>query len=69
MSVHNLHWFKWDSTEVFRFKPDTKDWEMRQDLKVTSKFLFFSSVIHLPNDQGCFILGGSDNEDNYSKRA
>jgi hypothetical protein len=24
--------------------------------------------VHLPNDQGCFILGGSDNEDNYSKR-
>lgn len=35
---------------------------------MTSKFLFFSSVCHLPVDQGCFLLGGSDNEDNYSKR-
>ena len=32
------------------------------------KFLFFSSVCHLPNGLGCFILGGSDFEDNYSKK-
>lgn len=30
--------------------------------------MFFSAIQHLPNDQGCFIMGGSDNEDNYSKR-
>lgn len=47
---------------------DTREWMIRSDLKNTSKFLFFSSVVHLPNDAGCFILGGSDNEDNYSKR-
>jgi hypothetical protein len=35
---------------------------------VIQKFLYFSSIVHLPNDQGCFIMGGSDNEDNYSKR-
>mmetsp|Transcript_27916 Transcript_27916/g.26955 ORF Transcript_27916/g.26955 Transcript_27916/m.26955 type:complete len:207 (+) Transcript_27916:898-1518(+) len=41
---------------------------MVRDIKINSNFLFFSSVVHLPNDQGCFILGGSDNDDNYSKR-
>lgn len=31
------------------------------------KFLFFSSIVHLPLDLGCYIIGGSDYEDNYSK--
>lgn len=30
--------------------------------------MFFSAILHLPNDQGCFIMGGSDNDNNYSKR-
>jgi hypothetical protein len=63
----NIHWFKWDSNEVYKYNSENKSWDLR-DVKNTSKFLFFSSVVHLPNDQGCFILGGSDNENNYSKR-
>jgi hypothetical protein len=25
--------------------------------------------VHLTQDQGCFLLGGTDNDQNYSKRA
>jgi len=67
VSFSNIHWFKWDSTEIHKLDPLTGEWTLR-DIKVKSKFLFFSSVVHLPNEQGCLLLGGSDNEDNYSKR-
>lgn len=67
-NLRNIHWFKWDATEVYRLSPDTREWIHRDDLRIMQKFLFFSSIVHLPNDQGCFIMGGSDNEDNYSKR-
>ena len=32
------------------------------------KFLFFSSICHLPKGLGMFVLGGSDVDDNFSKR-
>ena len=47
---------------------ETKNWELRDDIVINQKFLFFSNVLHLSNDQGCFLLGGTDNGNNYSKR-
>jgi hypothetical protein len=67
-SSKNIHWFKWDTNEVYKFELETKVWHQKKDIKTHSKFLFFSSIVHLPNDQGCFILGGADNDNNYSKR-
>jgi len=64
----NIHWFKWDTSEVYKYELDTKQWIQKKEIKTASKFLFFSSIVHLPNEQGCFILGGADNENNYSKR-
>jgi hypothetical protein len=37
-------------------------------VKSESRFLYFSSVCHLPKGLGMFILGGSDVDDNFSKR-
>ena len=68
MNLANLHWFRWDTNEVYRLNTQVKEWQLRKDIKIAQKFLFFSAVLHLPNDQGCFIMGGSDNDDNYSKR-
>ncbi len=45
-----LYWFKWDSSEVYKADMLTKQWVLRSDVKVTQKFLFFSSVLHLPQD-------------------
>ena len=50
-------------------------WQLHQ-AKVPHKFLFFSSVCHLPlvrnpssfSVWGMFLLGGSDSSDNFSKR-
>eukprot|EP00347_Sterkiella_histriomuscorum_P017020 403350962 len=67
-SNKNVYWFRWDTPEVYRLNPDTRKWQIRTDIKNLSKFLFFSSIVHLNNDMGCFILGGSDNENNFSKR-
>ena len=64
----NAHWFRWGTTSVLRFDPAKKEWLLKPGVKVDSKFLFFSSVCHLPQEKGCFLMGGSDNEDNYSKR-
>ena len=38
------------------------------DLRANHKFLYFSSICHLPKNLGMFILGGSDVDDNFSKR-
>ncbi len=62
-----IHWFRWDTTEVYKLDPEKKQWNLRNEVKLAQKFLFFSSICQLQGDQGCFILGGSDNEDNYSK--
>lgn len=40
-----------------------------EESKPPQKFLYFSSTVHLKDNAGCFILGGCDFEDNYSKRA
>ena len=68
IDAHQIHWFKWDSTDVYKLDPSDGSWIQRTEVKMASKFLFFSSVCHVPEDLGCFIIGGSDNEDNYSKR-
>lgn len=38
------------------------------DMRPNNKFLYFSSICHLPKSLGMFILGGSDVDDNFSKR-
>ena len=41
---------------------------MRTDVRSQTRFLYFSSVCHLPKTLGMFILGGADVDDNFSKR-
>lgn len=63
-----MFWFRWDTTEVWHFNFSQQTWAVVNGVNPPSKFLYFASIVHLPQDQGCFILGGSDFEDNYSKR-
>jgi hypothetical protein len=49
---------------VFKFSKDAECWE-KLDSQPSKRFLYFSSISHLPNGKGCFILGGSDYDDNY----
>ncbi len=37
-------------------------------MRPNNKFLFFSSIAHIPKGLGSFVLGGSDVDDNFSKR-
>ena len=68
VTIDNVYWPKWDSNEIYRFDFPSKQWVMHQQAKAPTKFLFFSSVCHLPlirnpSNQsvwGMFILGGSD---------
>lgn len=68
-TINNIFWPRWDTFEVFKFDIKLKKWNSIKNIKPQSKFLFFSSVSHLPNNEGMIILGGSDSEDNFSKRA
>lgn len=67
-TVDNVYWPKWDTYEIFRFDLFQSQWTLVNNARPQSKFLFFSSVAHLPKALGMFILGGSDSEDNFSKR-
>ena len=73
--MDNFYWPKWDSNEIYRYDFIKADWTLHH-MRSQSKFLFFSSVCHLPLVRnpssislwGMFILGGSDSQDNFSKR-
>lgn len=67
-SPENVYWPKWDSYEVYRFDLFNDRWNLLSEVQPSAKFLFFSSISHLPKGLGMFILGGSDSEDNFSKR-
>ncbi len=34
-SLKNVHWFRWDTNEVFRMNAETKNWELRDDIAIT----------------------------------
>ena len=38
------------------------------EVKYAFGFLFFSAVLHLPDGQGLFLLGGSDEDENHYRR-
>lgn len=64
----NVFWFKWDSFDVFQFDFFRKKWTLKPDNRPEQRFLYFSSCCHLPKQLGMFVLGGSDVDDNFSKR-
>lgn len=55
--------------DMFRYDFESKRWCLFVEARPLHKFLYFSSVVHMPSNEGMFILGGSDSEDNFSKRA
>ena len=59
-TTENVYWPKWDSYEIFKFDFFNSQWTMVENARPQSKFLFFSSIAHLPKSLGMFILGGSD---------
>ena len=61
--------FKWNSRDVLYFDHDINKWSLVPELQPKDPFLYFASIIYLPKQLGCFILGGVDSSDNYSKRA
>lgn len=71
-SKEHSYWPKWDSMEILKFNFSNLKWEKpTRHLKPTQKFLFFSSLCHVAyghHQRGLMILGGSDAEDNFSKR-
>jgi len=75
VTIDNVYWPKWDANEIYKFDFMNNEWQLHHS-KVPQKFLFFSSVCHLPlirnpssaSVWGMFILGGSDSSDNFSKR-
>jgi hypothetical protein len=32
--LKNIHWFRWDTNEIFRMNSETKNWELREDIIV-----------------------------------
>jgi hypothetical protein len=61
------YWPKWDSQSVYRFDFLTSSWLVQDTLEpYAQRFLFFSSLAHLPKGLGMFIIGGSDSNDNFS---
>ena len=64
-----VYWAKWDTYELYQFDFFRKKWQVRTDVRADNRFLYFSSVCHLPKGLGMFILGGSDVDDNFSKRS
>ena len=43
-----MFWFRWDTTEVWNFNFPTQTWTLVNGVNPPQKFLFFSSVVHLP---------------------
>ncbi len=46
--LRNIHWFRWDTNEIYRMNGETRNWELREDITVPQKFLCFGTVVHLP---------------------
>ncbi|CAI2382834.1 unnamed protein product [Moneuplotes crassus] len=63
-----MYWFKWDSYDCWKYNFSDDIWSLIEDVKPSQKFLYFSNIVHLKDNSGCYILGGCDFEDNYSKR-
>ena len=63
-----VFWPKWDTYETYQFDFFRRKWTLVNDIRPTDRFLYFSSVCHMPKQLGMFILGGSDVDDNFSKR-
>jgi len=43
-------------------------WVLLEDVVPAEDFLFFSSTVYLPKGYGIFLIGGLDNQDNYSRK-
>ena len=68
-SSDKVYWLKWNTTQVLKWDFFTKRWSPQNQIKPAKQnFLFFSSVAHLPKGLGMFVLGGSDQMDNFSRR-
>lgn len=63
-----LFQFRWNSTQVFYLDQNLNKWTHMSDISPKEPFLYFSSVVYLPKSVGIFILGGLDQDDNYSKK-
>jgi N-acetylneuraminic acid mutarotase len=63
-----VYWPKWDSFDLYQFDFFRRTWKHYPDIRPQQRFLYFSSICHLPKNLGMFILGGSDADDNFSKR-
>ena len=66
--LSSVYWPKWDTYDLYQYDFFRKNWTMIKTVMPTEKFLFFSSICHMPEDMGMFILGGSDSDDNFSRR-
>ena len=42
---------------------------MGPEISPKEPFLYFSSVVYLPKQLGCFVIGGMDQAEDYSKRS
>lgn len=67
-NVENTYWLKWNTFQVKKFNPSTRSWLALDSVAPPQPFLFFSSLVHLPKNLGMFILGGSDQANNFSSR-
>ena len=55
---------------MYKFDLLNNKWVAQDQLpNYHQKFLFFASVCHLPKSMGMFILGGSDVNDNFSRKS
>eukprot|EP00347_Sterkiella_histriomuscorum_P015425 403357073 len=60
-------WFKWGSYEAFKFDAKNDRWN-KIEAKPINPYLYFSSIVHLTNQRGALMIGGSDEDANYYRR-
>ncbi|CDW80319.1 kelch motif family protein [Stylonychia lemnae] len=62
-----LIWCKWGSYDAYKFDAKNDKWHPIE-AKPNYPYLYFSSTVHLSNQRGALIIGGSDEDSNYYRR-
>lgn len=53
---------------MLKFDYFNKVWKVQDDTAFTQDFLYYSSIVNLPKGLGMFIMGGTDVDENFSRR-
>jgi len=66
-SLNGVYWPKWGTYDFYLYDFFRRSWKIMNIAMPKEPFRYFSSVCHAPEEMGMFILGGSDEADNFSR--